>query len=245
MDGWVCGWEEKWRLKLTSAKVKVEVEAELGATLRKLHFFPSGLAVDGELSSSAKALNWQGSVTITPPTCMLISSRAEAWHSSAISCFILFPPVSCILYGSIVDIYCQESKELNNKNLLCDNLISDFLYLPLLYSTGCRILAQYESCNKLGLSRAKLSSNWKWDFVLLHSRLVLSNWLIYLQCINWVDQLCFLCHQNKKPKGGPLAEKNIFFINCLQSFPKECQMGWFQEGLISKLCITFSPPTYN
>ena len=26
----VGGWEEKWRLKLTSAKVEVEVEAELG-----------------------------------------------------------------------------------------------------------------------------------------------------------------------------------------------------------------------
>ena len=25
-----CGWESKWRLKLTSAKVEVEVEAELG-----------------------------------------------------------------------------------------------------------------------------------------------------------------------------------------------------------------------
>ena len=27
---WVGGWEEKWGLKLTSAKVEVEVEAELG-----------------------------------------------------------------------------------------------------------------------------------------------------------------------------------------------------------------------
>ena len=30
MGGWVGGWEEKGRLKLTSAKVEVEVEAELG-----------------------------------------------------------------------------------------------------------------------------------------------------------------------------------------------------------------------
>ena len=33
VGGWVVdvgGWEEKWRLKLTSAKVEVEVEAELG-----------------------------------------------------------------------------------------------------------------------------------------------------------------------------------------------------------------------
>ena len=29
MGGW-GGWEEKWGLKLTSAKVEVEVEAELG-----------------------------------------------------------------------------------------------------------------------------------------------------------------------------------------------------------------------
>ena len=27
--GWVGGWEEKWGLKLTSAKIEVEVEAEL------------------------------------------------------------------------------------------------------------------------------------------------------------------------------------------------------------------------
>ena len=27
---WVVGWLEKWGLKLTSAKVEVEVEAELG-----------------------------------------------------------------------------------------------------------------------------------------------------------------------------------------------------------------------
>ena len=33
MAGWVCGWVgwlEEWGLKLTSAKVEVEVEAELG-----------------------------------------------------------------------------------------------------------------------------------------------------------------------------------------------------------------------
>ena len=38
--GWVGGWEEKWRLKLTPVKVEVEVEAELGnmdpAELKKL-----------------------------------------------------------------------------------------------------------------------------------------------------------------------------------------------------------------
>ena len=33
--GW-GGWEEKWGLKLTSAKVEVEVEAELGNTLHDL-----------------------------------------------------------------------------------------------------------------------------------------------------------------------------------------------------------------
>ena len=27
---WLIGWEEKWRLKLTSVKVEVEVEAEFG-----------------------------------------------------------------------------------------------------------------------------------------------------------------------------------------------------------------------
>ena len=31
--GW-GGWEEKWGLKLTSAKVEVEVEAELGNTIK-------------------------------------------------------------------------------------------------------------------------------------------------------------------------------------------------------------------
>ena len=34
MDGWVAGWGvvalEEWKLRLTSAKVEVEVEAELG-----------------------------------------------------------------------------------------------------------------------------------------------------------------------------------------------------------------------
>ena len=34
MDGWVCGWVsgglEIWRVRLTKAKVEVEVEAELG-----------------------------------------------------------------------------------------------------------------------------------------------------------------------------------------------------------------------
>ena len=48
--------------------------------------------------------------------------------------------------------------------------------------------------NKLGQSWAKISSNKNCDFVLLHSRLVVSNWLIYLECVNWVDKL-FLCHQ--------------------------------------------------
>ena len=31
--GWVGGWEEKWGLKLTSAKVEVEVEAERGKNI--------------------------------------------------------------------------------------------------------------------------------------------------------------------------------------------------------------------
>ena len=37
------GWEEKWRLKLTSAKVEVEVEAELG----KIHKTENGGSIMG------------------------------------------------------------------------------------------------------------------------------------------------------------------------------------------------------
>ena len=35
LDGWLGGWVslEEWKLRLTSAKVKVEVEAELGNNL--------------------------------------------------------------------------------------------------------------------------------------------------------------------------------------------------------------------
>ena len=35
VGGWVAGWValEEWKLRLTSAKVEVEVEAELGNTL--------------------------------------------------------------------------------------------------------------------------------------------------------------------------------------------------------------------
>ena len=35
-NGW-GGWEEKWGLKLTSAKVKVGVEAELGKKEKKIN----------------------------------------------------------------------------------------------------------------------------------------------------------------------------------------------------------------
>ena len=34
--GWAEGWLEKWGLKLTSAKVEVEVEAELGKNATRL-----------------------------------------------------------------------------------------------------------------------------------------------------------------------------------------------------------------
>ena len=34
------GWEEKWRLKVTSAKVEVEVEAELGNFLQTILKLP-------------------------------------------------------------------------------------------------------------------------------------------------------------------------------------------------------------
>ena len=45
MGGWV-GWLEKWGLKLTSAKVEVEVEAELGNKAKAQHstdIIPSNL----------------------------------------------------------------------------------------------------------------------------------------------------------------------------------------------------------
>ena len=44
----VGGWEEKWRLKLTSAKVEVEVEAKLGKKWKiPLFFFNPSLMLGG------------------------------------------------------------------------------------------------------------------------------------------------------------------------------------------------------
>ena len=47
---------------------------------------------------------------------------------------------------------------------------------------------------KLWLSWAKLSSNCNWN--LLHSRFVAKNLSYYFNCVNWVEQLCSLYHQN-------------------------------------------------
>ena len=40
LGGWVAGWValEEWKLRLTSAKVEVEVEAELGNIQGNLHY---------------------------------------------------------------------------------------------------------------------------------------------------------------------------------------------------------------
>ena len=47
------------------------------------------------------------------------------------------------------------------------------------------------NANKLGLYWAKLSSNWNWKLILLHSRFVAQNWLNQLKCVNWVEQQHF------------------------------------------------------
>ena len=53
--GWVGG-VEKWRLKLTSAKVEVEVEAELGNKEDRLECQKNDLVADiARLSTSSKS----------------------------------------------------------------------------------------------------------------------------------------------------------------------------------------------